>query len=239
VLAAVLLLALLSAASAPAQFISTSATQPGATSVARAADTDLERLEIGKSPAGSAAANASTTSTNRAQASRSIPVDLARMAIALTIVLGLIFGARWLVLHFFVGTRAPATSRAVKVLGRTSLAPRQQVLLLQIGRRVVVVGESNGQLATLAQLEDPDEVASLLGQLQEEQVQRPSSFGGVFGKVQRKFSGEEDEHAPRPLTDLEDQASEPSLEPANDSQARSELAGLVDKVRSIRDQLGR
>jgi flagellar protein FliO/FliZ len=155
------------------------------------------------------------------------------MAIALALVLLLILLARWLLTHFFAASRAPATSRAVRVLGRTSLAPRQQVLLLQVGRRVVVVGESNGNLATLAQLEDPDEVAQLIGQLQEEQIARAASFGGMFGRVQKKF---EEDHAARGTSDSSEREDDAAAAP-DAQQMKSELSGLVEKVRSIRSQL--
>ena len=242
VLAAALLWACLAVASAPAQVnvpAATPTTREVNLDAASEAEVVRERTPIGLTQPEAPGRRATTASAAAAEAQRSVPFDLARMAIALTIVLGLIFGARWLVTHFFVSARAPSTSRAVKVLGRTSLAPRQQVLLLQVGRRVVVVGESNGQLSTLAQLDDPDEVASLVGQLQEEQIQRAAAFGGMFGRMQKKFAADEDEHAPRELAEIEGQTNEPSVEPATDPQARSELAGLLDKVRSIRDQLGR
>ena len=211
--------------------------EPALASTPTDAADDYEHRALGSAPAPGA-----TTAATSYSPAHSIGFDLSRMGIALAIVLAVIFGARWAVTHFFVTARAPSTSKAVKVLGRTALAPRQQILLLQVGKRVVVVGESNGQLATLAQIDDPDEIAGLVGQLNEEQSTKKTSFSGLFGRVQQKFSGEadvEDEHSPRPLNELEPPVNEPSVEPANDLQARSELSGLVDKVRAIRDQLGR
>jgi flagellar biogenesis protein FliO len=195
-------------------------------------------------PIGSSHAANGDPTTNPATATlpttpaHSIGFDLTRMAIALAIVLAMIFGARWLFAHFFAGARAPATSKAVKVLGRTSLAPRQQVLLLQVGRRVVVVGESNGNLATLAQLDDPDEVARLVGQLQEEQIQRAASFGGLFGRAQRKMAAE-DEHSAPVETGDDESSAHPPTESVEGAAVKSELSGLLEKVRTIRNQLGR
>lgn len=236
---AILLLAT-AAIAAPADSMQSGAsTRPAAGAVAKSPviDPGFESRPIGSASAVASGATTNPASELTSTPANSIGFDLSRMAIALTIVLAMIFGARWLFTHFFAGARAPATSKAVKVLGRTSLAPRQQVLLLQVGRRVVVVGESNGNLATLAQLEDPDEVASLVGQLQEEQIQRSAAFGGLFGRAQRKMA--EDEHsAPLETGDAETRAGVPT-ESADGAEVRSELSGLLDKVRSIRNQLGR
>ena len=202
-------------------------------------DPSFESRPIGASHTaiGGPTTNPATTNLPTTPA-HSIGFDLTRMAIALVIVLGMIFGARWLFSHYFAGARAPATSKAVKVLGRTSLAPRQQVLLLQVGRRVVVVGESNGSLATLAQLDDPDEVASLIGQLQEEQIRRAASFGGLFGRAQRKMAADDEHSAPVETGDDDASAHRPT-ESAEGAAVKSELSGLLEKVRTIRNQLGR
>jgi hypothetical protein len=97
---------------------------------------------------------------------------------------------------------------------------------------VVVVGESNGNLSTLAQIEDPDEIAQLLGRLQDEKSGRPSAFRGLFGHAQNKMA---DPHADEvaPPSARDDEMPEPTKEGASD------LSGLLEKVRSIRNQMGR
>ena len=170
----------------------------------------------------------------------SIGVDLSRMFLALGIVLAIIGALYWLVRRYYGGAVSSASTRAVKVLSRTSLSPRQQVMLLQVGKRVIVVGDSGGAMNTLAQFDDADEVATLLGQLQTEQMNRAASFGSVFHRNQKSF---DDADAPsRPLP-ADPQGLDPAdvAEPAPAdelAQQRSEIAGLLEKVRSLRGQIG-
>lgn len=169
--------------------------------------------------------------TSQPVAMPSLGLDITRMFAALLIVIGLILLTRWVLKRFYAGTTHVSGNRAVQVLNRTFLAPKQQILLLQVGRRVVVVGESNGNLSTLAQIDDPDEIAQLIGKLGEERLQRPGAFGGLFGKAQRKLVEEpsENEHA----------TVETGDEPPSPEQVRSELSGLLEKVKSLRGQIGR
>lgn len=160
----------------------------------------------------------------------SLGFDITRMLLALAIVIGLIYASRWILKRFYGGAVSPAGNRVVQVLSRTVLAPKQQVMLLQVGKRVIVVGESNGAMATLAQIDDPDEIAQLVGRLQEEHSTRAGAFGSLFGRAQTRMA--EDESAP-PLGVATD-TSTPTVE-----ETKSELSGLLEKVRSIRGQIGR
>ena len=92
-------------------------------------------------------------------------LDTGRVLLALGAVLALIF-----LLRFSIKKMAPAMvgrgSRGVRVVSRTAIGPKQQVLIVQVGRRVLIVGESGQQLRTLSEITDPDEIAALLGQMQ-------------------------------------------------------------------------
>ena len=80
---------------------------------------------------------------------------------SLGLVIALILLARWGWTKMG-GTVATRSSSVVEVLSRTTVAPRNQVLLLRVGGRVLVVGDSSAGLRTLANIEDPDEVANVL-----------------------------------------------------------------------------
>lgn len=80
---------------------------------------------------------------------------------SLGLVIGLILLARW-GWSKMGGTVAARGSSVVEVLSRTTVAPRNHVLLLRVGGRVLVVGDSTAGLRTLASIEDPDEVAGVL-----------------------------------------------------------------------------
>jgi flagellar protein FliO/FliZ len=175
----------------------------------------------------------SRVSATQPMAMPSLGVDVTRMLMALAIVIGLIYAARWFVKRFYNGSVMPAGSRVVQVLNRTVLAPKQQILLLQVGKRVVVVGESNGNLTTLAQIEDADEIAQLTGRLQEERAGKSTGFSGMFGRAQSKMAEEPAEtNVPLSAHDVEDSTPDAI-------QMKSELSGLLDKVRSIRGQIDR
>lgn len=188
---------------------------------------------------------AAATRPTAAVPSSSIGVVIGRLALSLGVVLAIIGGLYWLLRRYYGGSVSSSSTRAVKVLSRTPLAPRQQVMLLQVGRRVVVVGDSGGAMTTLAQIDDPDEVAQLLGQIQTEQMQRAASFGSVFRRNQNTFEEPEPGDQPTMIADGEvpldvDPSQGPAV-PESDqlAQQRSEIAGLLEKVRSLKSQINR
>src|SRR5215212_1553416 len=69
-------------------------------------------------------------------------LDTGRVIAALVAVLALILLLRW-ALRKFIPASLARNSRGVRVIARTEIAPKQQVLILQIGRRLLVVGDSN------------------------------------------------------------------------------------------------
>ncbi|BAM04512.1 FliO/MopB family protein [Phycisphaera mikurensis] len=81
---------------------------------------------------------------------------------ALGVVVGLLYGLKAVAAK--VGGVTPARpSPAVEVLSRTGVGPKSQVLLVRVGARVLVVGDSAaGGLRTLAEAVDEAEVAELL-----------------------------------------------------------------------------
>ncbi|XAL99042.1 flagellar biosynthetic protein FliO [Phycisphaeraceae bacterium D3-23] len=107
---------------------------------------------------------------------------------ALGVVIALIFLVRWVAKRWGVGggVRVSA-SPIVEVLSRTTVAPRNHVVLLRVGSRILVVNDGTSGMRTLATIEDPDEVAGLL---QSVQAAGESSMSNSFGKVMSKLSGQ-------------------------------------------------
>ncbi|MEM1060893.1 MAG: flagellar biosynthetic protein FliO [Planctomycetota bacterium] len=60
------------------------------------------------------------------------------------------------------GPAGVAPVSATELLGRTAVGPRQHVVLLRVGRRVLVLAQADGALSTLAEIDQPEEVATLL-----------------------------------------------------------------------------
>lgn len=178
--------------------------------------------------------------------------DLARVLGALTLVLALIFVLRWVLRRSISPGSLPGATNAVQVLTRSPLSPRQQLLLVRVGRRLLVVSDCNGQLNPLSEITDPDEVAALVGQLRDEKLTSASrSFGNLMGMWRRGGEdGRDDEGSdgggedyPRGAPDVPprggdaidgDGGDEPSV-----ASARSEINGLVERVRLISHQFKR
>ena len=151
-------------------------------------------------------------------------IEFVQVAAALCIVIGLILVLRWGArrwLNLPVATQT--ANRSVKVIGRTIIAPRQHVLLLQVGRRVIVASDSNGSIHALAQITDAEEVAELVGQATFPPA--VTKFGSLFGREQSNF----DETA---SAQEMNSAAETSM-----SATKMELGGLMEKVRAISKQI--
>ncbi len=146
--------------------------------------------------------------------------DWGRLVVAMGVVLGLIVVLKFVVGRMYPSLGANKGAKVVRVLSRSPITPRQNVMLLQVGRRVIVVGDSGGQLATLSEISDPDEVASLIGQLENVETSIPASrFSSLFGKAREDYVEPEPESTPRP---------EPEIE-----EAQTEISGLIERMRTL------
>lgn len=99
---------------------------------------------------------------------------------SLAIVIGLILAAAW-----FYRKAAPTMTGAlpkqvVQVLGRTPLAPRQQLVLLRLGSKLVLVSNLHGDVRAITEVTDPLEVDRLSGLCEAAQ---PGSISESFRSV--------------------------------------------------------
>ncbi|MEL7087632.1 MAG: flagellar biosynthetic protein FliO [Planctomycetota bacterium] len=141
---------------------------------------------------------------------------------ALGVVIGLILAARWA--YTKMGGKVIArSSPAVEVLSRTTVAPKNHVLLLRVGQRVLVVSDSGAGLRTLANLDDPEEVASVL---QSVTSQQPASVTKSFNGLVTRFNGEYD--AKSQLAEEGGDESEITLDRTRDA-----LSGLKSRLQSL------
>jgi hypothetical protein len=125
--------------------------------------------------------------------------------------------------------RGGNTTRAIEVMGSHVIGPRQRVLLLRVGKRLILVGHSSAGMNTLCEIQDPDEVASLLGQL----AAQSSAAARPFSAAMNWARGRSDE-----VTAESTQTPAPSDEAAV-AATREELGGLMDKVRQLSKQYQR
>jgi flagellar protein FliO/FliZ len=175
----------------------------------------------------SSAAPAATTQS-AATAPAVTTMDVPRVAMGLAAVLALIFVLRWIAKWAFPSVASARPTSAMRVLSRTTVSPKQQLLLVQVGKRVLVVGDSAGQLRGISEIADPDEAAALVAQITEEQSRGSAkAFGSLFGRAKNGF----EQRAGLLAEDGDDEGVEQEAQPA--------LAGLSQHVRRISDQFRR
>lgn len=192
---------------------------------------------------------------SRASGASAPGFGIPRVAGALAVVLALIFALRWLLRRSLNAASLPGATTVVQLLSRSPLSPRQHLLLVRVGRRLLVVSDSNGQLSSLSEISDPDEVAALIGQLRDQQRVSPAgTFGNLLGMWRRggedEAHGEADtealdaasgENFPRATPDLPDRGGHDRY--ADDERAdtsglstHKEIHGLMERVRLISNQ---
>ncbi len=140
---------------------------------------------------------------------------------ALALVLALLAGAVWAARKYLPGVRQLGASPAVRVLGRTHLSPRQSVMLVKVGRRVLIVGSTADGLRTLDSITDPAEVSELVGLAE---MSRAGSATTSFNRL-LKQADDEFSQADQPLDDLDGPAAIVTLSGQGDD-------GLADEERA-------
>jgi flagellar biogenesis protein FliO len=218
------------------------------TDVEQPAATSIEKQPITRKPSAVTKTRATTQKTGaNASAGGSSAFDAGQVAWALGVVLVVILVARVIAKRYFGVTGAARGTRAVQVLSRSPVSPRQQLVLLRVGRRLLVVADGGGQMTTLSEITDADEVAALIGQVREDHGDRASkSFGSLFGKMRGKYEtddgnrdvdGDVEPIFPMAagvqgrLFDKNDDPDDPAVR-----STRQELSGLMDKVRMLSRQ---
>lgn len=185
--------------------------------------------------------------------------DATRVAIALAAVLILIFFTQRVWKRLGLPGGGGRASQALQVVSRLNLAPKQQLLLVRVGRRCVLIGNSAAQMAPLCEIADPDEVASLIGQTAaEREGSITASFNAVLGGAEAQFDhadrGEAGArspaaagafaHAPRDGNGAAALGAAPAGADAADidgetqaiAQTREELSDLMERVRNLSKQ---
>jgi flagellar biogenesis protein FliO len=158
--------------------------------------------------------------------------DVPRVLLALAGVLSLIFLMRVAMRRFIPGSVVHRSTSAVKILARTSVAPRQHLLVIQFGKRLILVGDTGAHLNPLCEITDPDEIAGIVAHAREETMSVARRFESLFGRARKEFSDDRSE------TESFDASSEiRAPNPAID-ETQKELAGLRDKVREVARQIG-
>lgn len=84
--------------------------------------------------------------------------DIVKMVVALAAIIGLVFAVVWLLKRFLPGAARAAGERVdMYVVGQLSLGSRQRVAVVRVHDRVLVLGITEENIATLADLTPPRE----------------------------------------------------------------------------------
>ena len=154
-----------------------------------------------------------------------------RVVGALGVVLGCIFIVRYAGKKI-LGLQTPGASNGViQVLCRIPISPRQQLMLIQIGRKMILLANCGTSMNAVCEITDPDEVAALAGQLQERRrTSATSAFLSLFGKAGAKFEAQQEPVSDE--TSIEEESSEQPVEPEL-ATTRAEMRGLMDRVHQL------
>ena len=147
-----------------------------------------------------------STSAHGAPAPTATTLDLPRIIFPLAIVIAAILLLRYAARRFLRLPAAARASESIRVLSRTPISPKQHVLALAVGRRVLIVADNGQQLSTLCELTDEREL--------------------------REFTGRSDSETP---AEPEPQPP-PRKQPTPIRSPRDELQGLLNKVKGLSQQ---
>jgi flagellar biogenesis protein FliO len=148
----------------------------------------------------------------------------------------LIVVARIAMRKLFPAASIGRSSQVIRVVSRSVLAPKQQFLLLRVGKRLIVVGDSGGNMNALAEITDPDEVAAIVGQLAtESSTSASATFGSLFRRASTEYSAtSEVAGRGQPESDGATEATDPQLVAAS-----GEIGSLLERVRGLSRHLKR
>ena len=105
---------------------------------------------------------------------------------SLLIVIGLFLGVAWCYRKTLNTSLGGIPKHVVSVIGRTAIAPRQQLVLVRFGSKLVLVSMVQGETRTISEITDPLEVDQLAGACESHQ---PHSLTNSFRSILNQNGG--------------------------------------------------
>jgi len=150
--------------------------------------------------------------------------------VSLVIVLVLIVGVTYFFKRLGLNSNRSSMPAGVEILARSNMNPKQSLCLVQLGNRLVLLGQSPNHISSLQTIEDPDEMAQILGQLEKKKtLSITNTFGKLFHREKDLYENEENPLIPLDIEDKPDQ-NQPTLQWC---QAKGEISSLLDKVKGL------
>ena len=157
-----------------------------------------------------------------------------RPFLSLLAVLALIVLCAWLFRRFSPSSQHGRTNSAIEIIARSAISPKQSVCLIRLGRRLLLVGLSPNHMANLSAVDDPEEIALIMGEMEK---QMPNSISKTFDKLFHRETQQYDDPFGRTEQTLQDDATEvleyEQDEPRQWRNTRRELSSLLSKVKGL------
>jgi len=138
---------------------------------------------------------------------------------ALILVIGLVFLGAYAIKRWVPGRMGGRGEGPFRVLSRWHLSARQYVALIQVGRRMLLIGVTGQQISLLADISDPAEIEQLMARCPQGRSALSEGFGQLLGRKRAE------------MTDGLDEATESDEPPASTGRAMDQLARLLRQVR--------
>lgn len=122
----------------------------------------------------------SESQANRVAAPRSPWSATLSMLFSLSLVVFLFMGAAMILRKSQPKQFQKLPKDVVEVLGRTSIAPRQSLILMRFGSKLLLVSQQPGETRSIAEISEPNEVTRLSGMCESS---RPESISNSFRDV--------------------------------------------------------
>jgi flagellar protein FliO/FliZ len=129
--------------------------------------------------------NASVSTDSRAERPRSPWSSTLSMILSLVMVVSLFLIAAAILRKSQPKSFQKLPKEVVEVLGRTPMGPRQHLLVLRFGSKLILVNQQAGEVQSLAEITDATEAARLMGLCE---ANRSESISASFRDVLRQVS---------------------------------------------------
>lgn len=149
---------------------------------------------------------------------------------ALAIVIAMIYGLRAVLMRMSGTQVGVGGQRLVEVLARTTIGHKTQVVFLKIHQRVIVAVQTPAGMDTLTTMDDPEEVAWLLGEVEAAKpMSITQSFRHVMQRFDKDFGGD-----PAELGGQQGTGGEQTEQYVD--RTRDELSSLLSRLRHLKDR---
>lgn len=132
------------------------------------------------------AASKRSNTTSESRASATSP-SLVKTFSSWAIVLGLFLVLLWVLRGKLPQATRRLPTAAVELLGRTTVGPRQELQLVRVGSKLLLLGSTNQGLTTLTEIVDPAEVEQLEQACRDGSSERPTAVSHSVRQVLSRF----------------------------------------------------